>query len=131
MCIRTPDGGDSKVVRAESEDGRAESEAERAATEATFREANERIRDAQRELQPPAVRVPFLCECAEKSCHEPIRLTEAEYELVRDDPTCFVVVSGHPTDGDVVLERDGYAIVRKDGTGGAVAVRTDPRSREQ
>ncbi len=128
MCIRASRRGDSKVVRTESEEER---ETERAATEATFRQANERIRDAQRELQPPAERVPFLCECAEKSCHEPIRLTEAEYELVRDDPTCFVVVSGHPTDGEVVSEGTGYAIVRKDGPSGAVAARTDPRSQER
>jgi hypothetical protein len=42
MCIRRR-AGDSMGVTAEDE-------LERAATEATFREANERIREAQREL---------------------------------------------------------------------------------
>jgi hypothetical protein len=116
--------------RAEERLVRAEDEEERAANEATFREANERIRKAQRELQPPAERVPFLCECDETSCHEPILLSAEEYELVRDDGTHFVVVSGHPTDGEVVSERDGHAIVRKTGLGGAVAAETDPRKEE-
>jgi hypothetical protein len=106
---------------------RAEDEEERAANEATFREANERIRDAQLELQPPAERVPFLCECEEPSCQEPILLSAEEYELVRGDGTCFVIVFGHRTDGEVVAERDGYAIVRKTGRAGAVAAETDPR----
>jgi hypothetical protein len=109
---------------------RADDEEERAANEATFREANERIRQAQRELQPPAERVPYLCECEEPSCREPIRLSAEEYELVRGDPTYFVVVTGHSTDGDVVAERDGHAVVHKTGRGGAVAAETDPRKDE-
>jgi hypothetical protein len=105
----------------------ARDEEERAANEATFREANERIREAQRELQPPLERVPYLCECEEPSCHEPIMLTAEEYEAVRGEATWFVIVSGHPTDGEVVSERDGHSVVRKTGRGGAVAVQTDPR----
>ena len=38
-------------------------ETKRAGNEATFREANERIRDSQRVLEPPLDRVPYLCEC--------------------------------------------------------------------
>jgi hypothetical protein len=109
---------------------RAEDEEERAANEATFREANERIRQAECELDPPLERVPYLCECEEPACHAPIRLTAAEYEVVRDDPTYFVIVSGHSTDGEVVSERDGHLIVRKTGRGGAVAAETDPRKEE-
>jgi hypothetical protein len=109
---------------------RAHDEEERAANEATFREANERIREAQRKLRPSAARVPFLCECEEPSCHEPILLKAEEYELVRSDPTCFVIVSGHATEGKVVSDRGGHAIVRKAGRGGEVAVETDPRKAE-
>jgi hypothetical protein len=123
MCIRDARRGDEGVLRDDDEE-------ERAADEATFREANERIRQAQRELNPPAERIPFLCECEEASCHEPIKLSAAEYELVRDDPTHFVIVSGHPTHGELVSERDGYAIVRKTGRSGAVAAETDPRKEE-
>lgn len=109
---------------------RAGDEEERAANEATFRAANERIRGAQRELRPPAERVPYLCECEERSCKEPIRLSAEEYELIRRDPTYFVIVSGHSTAGEVVSERDGHTVVRKTGRGGAVAVETDPRKEE-
>lgn len=106
---------------------RAEDEEEHAANEAAFREANERIRQAQRELRPPTDRLPVLCECEEPSCHEPILLATDEYELVRGDGTYFVIVSGHATDGEAVSEHDGHTIVRKTGRGGAVAAETDPR----
>jgi hypothetical protein len=67
MCIREVTG-DWQPVRAEDAE-------ESAAIEATFREARS-------ELNPPAGRGPFLCECEEPACHEPILLTDAEYEHV-------------------------------------------------
>ena len=119
MCIRRTGG--ERQRREGGERGRA------ATIEATFREANERIRDVQRELQPPAERVPFLCECEEPGCHEPILLTAEEYERVRSDATIFVIVTGHPTDGEPVSEEAGHTIVRKTGRGGEIAAETDPR----
>jgi hypothetical protein len=106
---------------------RADDEVERAANEAAFREANENIRNVQQELHPPVERVPFLCECDDPSCREPIRLTAEEYERVRTDGTCFVVVTGHSTSGEVISEVAGHSIVRKTGAGGVVAAETDPR----
>lgn len=103
------------------------SEERKAVNEATFREANERIRETAEELRPPVEEVPYLCECEDTSCHAPIRLGREEYELVRSDPTWFVIVAGHPTSGDAVHERDGYRIVRKTGVGAEVAVELDPR----
>jgi hypothetical protein len=119
MCTRRR-AGDRKGVTAEDD-------LERAANEATFREANERIREAQRELDPPTERVPFLCECDDASCREPIRLRADEYERVRDDGTLFVIVAGHSTSDEIVEERDGHEIVRKTGRGGALAAESDPR----
>jgi hypothetical protein len=119
MCIRRR-GGDPRRVSADEE-------VERAANEAAFREANERIRSAQQDLHPPVERVPFLCECDDPSCREPIRLTAEEYERVRTDGTCFVVVTGHSTTGEVVAESGGHSIVRKTGEGGVLAADTDPR----
>lgn len=107
------------------------SEERRAANEAAFREANERIRAAERELRPPAERVPFLCECDDTSCSEPILLAREEYERVRSDPTWFVVADGHPTDGDVVDEADGHRIVRKTGIAAKVAADLDPREEQR
>jgi len=119
MCIRAVAGEGQRV--------RADDGEESAAIEATFREANERIRKAQRELNPLAERVPFLCECEEPGCHEPILLAAEEYERVRSDGTIFVIVTGHPTDGNPVSEHAGYTLVRKTGRGGEVATATDPR----
>ena len=105
-------------------------EVERAVDEATFREANEHIRDMQRELKPPLERVPFLCECDEPTCRGPIRFTAEEYERVRRDGTLFVVVTGHSTRGEIVSESGGHSIVRKTGRGGVVAPELDPRGED-
>lgn len=105
-------------------------ETKRAEDEATFRDANEQIRAAERKLQPPIDRVPYLCECDDVRCHEPIRLTADEYERVRNDGTTFLIVPGHSTDGEIVERHDNYAVVRKDGEGGEVARSLDPRKEE-
>jgi hypothetical protein len=105
-------------------------EEKRAANEAAFREANERIRAAERELEPPLERVPYLCECDEVRCHEPLQLTPEEYERVRDDGATFVIVPGHSSTGDVIEECDDYLVVRKQDRGGQVARALDPRKAE-
>ena len=105
------------------------SEERRAENEAAFREANEHIREAERELRPPLERVPYLCECDDTACREPIRLARDEYEELRSDPTWFVIAAGHPSDGDTIHEGDGYRIVRKTGRAAEVAVELDGRGR--
>jgi hypothetical protein len=105
-------------------------EERKAADEATFREANERIREAERELHPPLDRVPYLCECEDTSCREPIRLERDEYERVRSDPTWFVLVPGHPTTGEVVRACGDYVIARKTGEAAEVAAELDPRGED-
>ena len=102
-------------------------EKKRAENEATFRDANERIRAAEQELQPPIDRVPYLCECDDPACREPIRLTGREYERVREDGATFAVAPGHHSDGDVVEQNDHYLVVRKTQGGGEVARALDPR----
>lgn len=104
------------------------SEERKAENEAAFRDANERIREVQRELQPPLVRIPYLCECEDASCHETVRLASGDYERVRSHPTWFVIVPGHPTLGDVVDHGDGFRIVHKTGQAARVAVELDPRA---
>jgi hypothetical protein len=119
MCIRASPG-DARLVATGDEE-------KRAANEATFRDANEQIRAAERELEPPLERVPYLCECDDVRCHEPIRLTAGEYERVREDGATFLIVPGHSTDGDVVAQHDHYLVVRKQERGGEVARALDPR----
>jgi hypothetical protein len=106
------------------------SEERRAVNEATFRDANEQIRKAERELEPPLERVPYLCECDEVGCYMPIQLTASEYEHVRRDGATFVIAPGHSSEGDVVEHQNGYLIVRKADGGGDVARALDPRKEE-
>jgi hypothetical protein len=122
MCIRRPGGQQDFVATGDEE--------KRAANEATFREANERIRAAERRLEPPLERVPYLCECDDVRCHEPVRLTADVYERIREDPTTFLIVPGHSSTGDVIAQHDDYLVVRKQGDGGEVARALDPRKEE-
>ena len=105
----------------------ARDERKRAENEATFREANEHIRMTERQLDPPLERAPYLCECDDVHCREPILLTAAEYERVRDDGATFAIVSGHSSDGEVVEEHEHYTVVHKRDGGGEVARALDPR----
>jgi hypothetical protein len=112
-------GDETFVIRGEEE--------KRAENEATFREANEQIRNAQRELDPPLARVPYLCECDDVGCREVIPLTAPEYERVRADGATFVIAHDHPSEGDVLEEHESHLVVRKQNTGGEVARALDPR----
>jgi hypothetical protein len=105
-------------------------ETKRAENEATFREANERIREAERAFDPPLERVPYICECDDVHCREPVRLTAQEYERVRADGATFAIAPGHPTQGDVIDEHEDYVVVRKPDVGGEVARALDPRGEE-
>ena len=121
MCSPAVTGGQPCVVTSREEEKRAENEA-------TFRAANERIREAEEELDPPLERVPYLCECDDVQCHEPMRLTAPEYEHIRENGATFGVLRGHSSNGDVVEEHGHYVVVRKpDGGGGEVARALDPR----
>jgi hypothetical protein len=105
-------------------------EEKRAETEATFREANEQIRAAERALDPPLERVPYLCECDDRDCREPIPLMAADYERIREDGATFAIARGHSSDGDIIEEHENYLIVRKQDDGGAVARALDPRKED-
>jgi len=101
-------------------------EENRAKSEAAFREANEAIRAAERELQPPLDHVPYICECDDIRCRETIRLTAAEYERIRDDGATFAIARGHHSLGNVIEEHGDYLVVRKPDGGGEVARSLDP-----
>ena len=120
MCMRAPQGGHEGFVTTGKEEKRAENEA-------TFREANEQIRAAERELDPPLERVPYLCECDDVLCREAIPLTATEYERVREDGATFAIARGHASDEEVVEEHERYLVVSKPDGGGEVARELDPR----
>jgi 5-bromo-4-chloroindolyl phosphate hydrolysis protein len=100
-----------------------------ARNEALFREVNERIEDVQKPLAAEE-RIDFLCECGNDDCTQPISLTLAEYERIRQDPQHFVVVPGHDVvDVERIVERtDRYAVVEKlPGAPAKIALERDPR----
>lgn len=106
----------------------ARSEERAARNETMFRDANERIAERRAELNAVEGRTPFLCECEDEACSELVRLTAAEYERVRAEPEQFVIVAGHPTDGDeTVMRGEDWVCVRKGGVGGEIARATNPR----
>jgi len=99
-----------------------------AQNEAIFRAGNERI-DAI--LGAAAGTAPYLCECGNADCLEPVPLTHTEYEVVRSHPARFFVAPGHEdlSAGEVVVENlDRYTIVEKQGAVGEIVTRSDPRS---
>jgi len=84
----------------------------RGARDWVFREANDRIRDAAEQHGYVGL-VPFICECRDERCTEIIRLTLADYELVRSTATHFVVARGHADESAArtVSEGHGYQVV--------------------
>jgi hypothetical protein len=105
-------------------------EQKRAENEAAFRDANEHIRAAEVRLDPPLERVPYICECDDVRCREPLRLTALEYEHLRSDGATFAIAPGHSSDGAVVEDHDQYLVVRKLNAGGEVAQALDPRGED-
>ena len=96
-----------------------------AKNDAAFREANERIRAAAEEHAADGMRIPFICECADPTCKEIVRLWPDEYREVRSHPRRFLNAPGHQAAamgaGTVVAERDGWVMVEKQGHAGEVA----------
>jgi len=97
-----------------------------AINQSRFREANERIELAADKMQLFGP-VPFICECADTTCVEIVRLSIEGYEEVRHNPRLFFTAPGHQQiavdagAGVVVGDGDGYVLVEKVGVAGQVA----------
>ena len=82
------------------------------------------------ELSPPEPGMlnAVFCECGRLECSVRVRMTAAEYDVVRSRPTTFVVALGHElTDVEHVVEStERYRIVEKEGEAAEVAIQTDP-----
>lgn len=99
--------------------------------EVLFREINERLRELGESFSLVSDTTEFVCECANTSCTERVRLTLASYEEVRSDPKRFFVIKGHeePEYEKVLGEKEEYLIVEKlPGGPAGIAIRDDPRS---
>jgi hypothetical protein len=91
-----------------------------------FREANERIElaaDGMGLMGP----IPFICECADATCVEIVRMRLEEYEEIRHGPRVFFCAPGHEAlavdagAGVVRDEQAGYVVVEKVGLAGEIA----------
>jgi len=96
--------------------------------QSAFRNSNERLRRAADSHRfGRAIRIPFVCECGDESCHEIVMLTIDDYEHIRSHPTWFLLVAGHEDDDAnherIVDAEQGYAVVEKIGVAGAEAAR--------
>lgn len=92
-----------------------------------WREVNERIK----RVGGTSGDAEFLCECARMNCIAMIRLSTAEYKLIRSSAIRFPVAVGHdfPEFENVVAICDAYAVVEKKGTAAEEAARLDLSSR--
>jgi hypothetical protein len=106
-----------------------------ARNQSRFREYNERIEPHNRAHtwnEPPMP--DWVCECAFVECVMPVRLTIAEYEAVRADPTCFLVAPGDDhvvPDVERVIERhERYWVVEKIAEAAEVSEALDARDRD-
>lgn len=95
-----------------------------ARNESIFRSANEGIAHAAEEHEARGG-VWFICECADATCRELVRLSLDEYRGVRAHPRHFLNAPGHEGAsqgwGKVVAEEDHYVTVEKVGRAGETA----------
>lgn len=99
-----------------------------AQNEVLFREVNERLEELGRRTGTAEDGVDFVCECADETCVQRIRLTLPEYERLRSDPRQFAVRPGHEQPIErIVADRGRYRVVAKAGVAGEIAEDADPR----
>ena len=102
-----------------------------AQNEALFREVNERVEEVAVEFGDEEGGYEYFCECANKDCTFRLVLSIEEYESVRQDAKQFVVLPDHftPEVEELLLQTDGYWVVRKSGEAGEYVEQRDPRAR--
>jgi hypothetical protein len=87
------------------------------AVELAFRQVNDQIRALSGELfrQDGDEDIEIVCECAAAGCCERIAIAAAEYDRIRKQSRCFVILPGHEQASvEGVAERsEGYVVVRK------------------
>ena len=91
----------------------------KAKNEIVLRKLNERIEEDHLRVQPDIAA--WVCECADENCALPVKMSIAEYEAIRIEPTHFFVV---PTEDHVspdieyVVRREpSYWVLAKIGVG--------------
>ena len=96
-----------------------------AENEILFRQVNEHVVAGGRR---PAENFEILCECADASCMDHVRVTTEWYERARGQATDFLLKPGHviPEFETVIASHDDFVLVRKTGEAAALARKLDP-----
>jgi hypothetical protein len=106
-------------------------QARAAKNQSLFREINERVVDLNDAFSPITESGEWVCECANDSCIDRVKMSAGEYEAIRAEPRRFFVAPGDehvwPDVDNVVDRRVRYWTVEKHGVGGRLAERADPR----
>jgi hypothetical protein len=102
----------------------------KARNEELFRNVNEQIEMLSQTVEREDPVMEYLCECDRPDCYEKVKVTRAEYETVRTEPTHFIVSVGHqdPSVERVLASNDRFVIVEKQGDAARDAKETDPRN---
>lgn len=102
-----------------------------ATNETIFREMNEWTEEANDEHPGPERSMEiYVCECSDRRCTDPVRMTRSEYEAIRSVGVRFVIALDHenPELDRVVDENERFATVDKFyGVGARIARASDPR----
>jgi hypothetical protein len=90
-----------------------------AENEVIFREANSNIAEfiITEEGANTEKKIPFYCECSDRSCKERIKLTPKDYKKCHKSKRQFVVIPGHevPQIEKVIKEKDKFNVIEKFG----------------
>ncbi len=98
-----------------------------------FREVNGRIREKAESHGSDSHPYEFFCECSDPACVERVHLTISEYAHIRDEPTRFVVRTGHVLKEieHVVEAAPDHVLIEKHGEAGRVAIELEAQSGDQ
>jgi hypothetical protein len=80
-----------------------------------FRSVNEQILNVTERFQSELSDLDLVCECADPSCTDTIRLAAEEFGQIDRAQNAFIVLRGHEDEQveDVVDTRNDYIVVRK------------------
>jgi hypothetical protein len=102
-----------------------------ATNETIFREMNEWTEEENdARIGPERPMDTYVCECSDRRCTDPVRMTRTEYESIRSIGVRFVIALDHenPEIDRVIAENERYATIEKFyGAGARIARAADPR----
>ena len=97
----------------------------RVENEVRLRRYNEHV-EAERLLTQPTLSE-WVCECADEKCAQPVKLSIAEYEAARAEPTHYLVAASDehvdPEIEYVVRREPRYWVIAKTGVGADISRR--------